>query len=119
MGDLRVFILFTSILLFSLAGCTNGGASFEGVVAQKIETSHNSLQILVIPNIEPEAIEGLSEQQIIKLAQQNDAKFFPVSKKTFETSVTGKKVEVWYEASGGVDDSNPPIQHGVQKVIFK
>ncbi|MDC3418098.1 DUF3221 domain-containing protein [Aquibacillus salsiterrae] len=120
------FFILSLVFVTLLTGC--GNSSGNGMEENEVrdleeniveETGIVSLvkddgrvQVLLIPNVTKEQIEGKDERQINNLAQKNNGAWYSIKEGRFEV---GQEVKVYYNANQEQLDSNPP-QRGAEKI---
>lgn len=115
------FIMFLIITVIVFSGCSTEEQknlnNFTGYIG--IIDSENEPRILVIPNVKKDAFEGLSNEEIIQLAVQNEGEYFTIKEDEMDKLTKGLKVNVLYDASLGKEDSSPPIRTSEEVEIIK
>lgn len=109
---LAIQLLIFTAILFLVIGCsrtgersnTSGLSEFIGVVVGK----RDSDQILVVPNVDAEAIRGKTEEELLALAKEQNGVYFSVAQETFENVIVGTRVVVQYDPDDGEEATVPP-----------
>nr|WP_269135805.1 DUF3221 domain-containing protein [Sporosarcina cyprini] len=85
----------------------------EGIIVDIKENQNGRSQILVVPNISKEDISNKEEEELIKIAQENDGAYYGYETGKYKELEVGTYVIVYW--NGNQLDSDPP-QRGIERV---
>jgi hypothetical protein len=103
----------TILLLVSGCGQTDELSEFEGIVIAK----RAPVDLLVVPNVDPTALQNMTEAELLTLAETQNGIYFSVDRTNFENVTIGHKVVIHYDPSDGEEVSTPPRRHSQRMEI--
>lgn len=98
--------LILAAVLFLVTGCSalGGPTEFPGVVVGTRDPN----QILVVPDVDPDAIRNKTDEELLALAIEQGGVYFSVDQTTFEQVTLGTSVVVHWNTNDGEEASIPP-----------